>query len=65
MRREAKCRDAIHNAEVDGLGAVARFLVHGFGGNTEDFAGGEGVDVLVLLVGARQQWVATEVREKS
>ena len=51
LRGQAEGRDAVDDAEVDGLGAVAGLLVHSGGGYAEDFAGGEGVNVFVVLVG--------------
>ena len=54
LRSQPESRDAVDDAEVYGLGAVARLLVHGLCGNAEDLAGGEGVDVFVVRVGAHQ-----------
>ncbi len=65
LRGEAEGRDSVDDAEVDGLGAVARFLVHGVDGHAEDFARGERVDVDVFFVGAHQQRIAAEVRQQA
>jgi hypothetical protein len=45
LRGKAEGRDAVDDAEVDGLGAGAGFFVDVGGGDAEDLAGGEGVDV--------------------
>ena len=65
LRGQAEGRDAVDDAEVDGLGAVAGLLVHGGGRHAEDLAGGEGVNVFVVLVGARQQRIAAEVSQQT
>ena len=62
---EAERGDAVDDAEVDGLGAVAGLLVHGFRSDAEDLAGGEGVDVEVVLVGVDEQRVLGEVRHEA
>jgi hypothetical protein len=46
LRGQAEGRDAVDDAEVDGLGAGARLLVELGDGDAEDLGGGEGVDVL-------------------
>ena len=65
LRRQSKGGDAIHDSKVDGLGAIARLLVHGAGRNAEDFAGRKSVDVVVLLIGPDQKRIAAEVRQKA
>ena len=65
LRSQAEGRNAVDNAEVDGLGAVAGLLVHSGGGHTEDFAGGEGVNVFVVLIGAHEERIAAEVGEQA
>ena len=65
LRGQAEGRDAIDDAEVDGLGAIARLLVHLVERHAEDLAGGEGVDVFVALVSAHQQRVTREVGQKA
>ena len=64
LRGEPEGGDSVDDAEVDGLGAIARFLVHLFDGDAEDFARGERVDVDVFRVGAHQQRIAAEMREQ-
>ena len=61
LRGEAEGRDAVDDAEVDGLGAVARLLVELGDGDAEDLRGGEGVDVLAGAVGVEQERVLREV----
>ena len=53
LRGEAEGRDAVDDAEVDGLGAVARLPVELGDGDAEDLGGGEGVDVLGCSVCGR------------
>ena len=43
--RQAKSRNAIDDAEVDGLGAAAHSGVHACNRHTEHFTGGHGVNV--------------------
>ena len=57
--------DAVDDAEVDGLGAVAGLFVHGGGVDAEDLGGGERVDVLAGAVGVEQQRVLREVRHQA
>ena len=61
LRRQAEGGDAVDDAEVDGLGAVAGFLVELGDWNAEDFRCGEGVDVLAGAVGVEQERVLGEV----
>ncbi len=58
---EAEGGDAVDDAEVDGFGAGAGFLVHRFRVDLEDFGGGEGVDVLAGGVGVEEEGVGGEV----
>ena len=58
-------RDAVDDAEVDGLGAGADFFGHGGGVDFEDLGGGEGVDVFAGAVGVEQQRVLREVRHEA
>ena len=62
---EAEGADAVDDAEVDGLGAVAGLFVHGGGVYAEDLGGGEGVDVLAGAVGVEQERVLGEVRHEA
>jgi len=61
LRGEAEGRDAVDDAEVDGLGAVARFFVELGDGDAEDLGGGEDVDVLAGAVGVDEERVLREV----
>ncbi len=65
LRGQTEGGDSVDDAEVHGLGAVARLLVHGVDGHAEDFAGGEGVNIDVFCIGAHQQRIAAEVRQQA
>src|SRR5581483_1350099 len=65
LRGEAEGRDAVDNAEVDGLGAGAGLFAHGGGVDFEDLGGGEGVDVFASAVGVEEERVLREVRHEA
>ena len=50
-RRQAKSRHAIDDAEIDHLGAAARFLIHLVARNAEDFRRRAGMDILTTREG--------------
>ena len=62
---EPEGREAVDDAEVDGLGAAAVLGVDFAGGHAEDLRGGEGVDVVAAAVGLDQQRVGGEVGEQA
>ena len=65
LRGEAEGRDAVDDAEVDGLGAGAGLFAHGGGVDLEDLGGGEGVDVFAGAVGVEEERVLREVRHEA
>ena len=49
LRGQPESRNPVDDAEVDRFRPAARLLVHGLGRHAEDLAGGEGVNVFVVL----------------
>ena len=64
LRGQPEGGNSVHDAEVHRLGTIARLLVHGFGGNAEDLAGGERMNIDIFRVGAHQQRIAAEMRQQ-
>ena len=63
--REGKGRDAVDDAEVDGLGAAALELCHLRERDAEDLRGGDGVDVLAVQKSLLHDLVAADVGEQA
>jgi hypothetical protein len=64
-RRQTEGRHAIDDAEIDRLGAAARFLIHLVARNAEDFGCGAGVNILTGGEGFAQRRHLGQMRQQS